>query len=33
MNMKANTMHGLEKEIQLKEEYVQTCQRELEAHM
>ena len=26
-------MHGLEKEIQLKEEYVELCQQELEAHV
>ena len=33
LNLKANTMHGLEKEIQLKEEYVELCQQELEAHV
>ena len=31
--LKMNNMHGLEKEIQLKEEYVELCQQELEAHM
>ena len=33
LNLEANTIHGLEKEIQLKEKYVELCQQELNAHV
>ena len=32
LNLNANTMHGLEKEILLKEEYVELCKQDLEVH-